>query len=123
MRHLAALLAALVAVAVVGATTVQLGRQAAAESLRVTALFLPGTPAEVMLTRIAMADGRLIRGTALPFAVEVLGDTPGIAARLESAGAVVVARLPSASLALGGCSSLPASAYGPRQERVRPAPL
>lgn len=124
MRHLAALVAALSAVIIVGSATVQLGRQAAAESSRVTAVFPPGTAAEAMLARVAMADGRLIRGTLLPFAVEVAGETPGIAARLEAAGAVVViARLPSDGLAVGGCSYRPGATYVPLSERMRPAPL
>jgi|GEM_PF-1910439 len=124
MRHLVALLAALAVVAVFGAATIELGRRAASESARVTAIFPPGTTAEAMLARIARADGRPIRGTLLPFAVEVAGDTPGIAARLQAHGAlVVVARLPSDGLAVGGCSYLPAAAYTSVRERLRVAPL
>jgi len=124
MRHLVALVAALLAVIVVGSATVQLGRRAAAESARVTAIFPPGITAEAMLARVALADGRLIRDTLLPFAVEVAGDAPGIAARLEAAGAlVVIARLPSDGLAIGGCSYLPAAAYPALRERIRSAPL
>ena len=124
IRHCAALGAALVAVAVVGTATVELGRKAAAGSARVTAVFPPGTSAEAMLAGIAMADGRLIRNTLVPFAVEVQGDAPGIAARLEAEGALfVIARLPTAVLALGGCSYRPAAAYPALRERLRALPL
>ncbi len=104
MRHLVALASGLLALALVGALTVDLGRRAAADGLRVTAIFPPGTSAEAMLKQVAMADGRLVRATILPFAVEVAGDAPGIAARLEANGAfAVVARLPGSMPALGGC--------------------
>lgn len=124
MRHLVALAAALVVVVLVGALTLALGRAAAEGSDRVTAIFAPGTSAALMMATIAAADGRLIRGTILPFAVEVAGDAPGIAARLEANGALaVVARLPSDSLAVGGCSYLAPESYPPARTRLRTAPL
>ena len=124
MRHLVALAAALVAALLVGGLTLALGRAAAGGSDRVTAIFAPGTSAAAMMATVAAADGRLIRDTILPFAVEVAGEAPGIAARLEANGAVVViARLPSDRLAVGGCSYLAPEAYPPARARLRALPL
>lgn len=123
MRHLVVVGCALLAMALAGLLVLELGRRAAADRSRVTAIFPPGSTPELMLARVAAADGRLIRGTVLPFAVEVAGDTPGIAARLEARGALVVARLPTSMLAVGGCSYLAPEAYPPRQKRLRPLPL
>ena len=124
MRHLAALASAVLAVVLVLALALELGRRAAADSLRVTAIFAPGSAPEQVMRRVALADGRLIRDTILPFAVEVAGDTPGIAARLEAAGALlVIARLPTDMLALGGCSYLAPEAYPSPERRLRPLPL
>jgi hypothetical protein len=112
MRHLVVLAAALLLAGLVGALTLGLGRAAADERLRVTAVFWPGTAGEAIMVAVARADGRVIRGTLLPFAVEVSGDRPGIAGRLEASGAVVViAELPAHGLALGGCSYLSPAAY------------
>jgi hypothetical protein len=124
MRHLVALAAALAAVVLVAALTLALGRAAAVESDRVTAIFPPGTSPASMMATVAAADGRLIRGTILLFAVEVAGEAPGIAARLEANGALaVIARLPGDSLAVGGCSYLAPEAYPPAMARLRTAPL
>ncbi len=124
MRHLVVLVAALAAVVLVGASTLALGRAAAAGSDRVTAIFPPGTSPALMMATVAAADGRLIRGTILPFAVEVAGEAPGIAARLEANGALaVIARLPADLLAVGGCSYLAPEAYQPARVRLRTAPL
>jgi hypothetical protein len=124
MRHLAALAAALAAVVLVAALTLALGRAAAVESDRVTAIFPPGTSPASMMATVAAADGRLIRGTILLFAVEVAGEAPGIAARLEANGALaVIARLPGDRLAVGGCSYLAPEAYPPAMARLRTAPL
>jgi hypothetical protein len=123
MRHLLVLGCAVLAMALAGLLVLELGRKAAADSSLVTAIFSPGSTPELMLARVAAADGRLIRGTVLPYAVEVAGDTPGIAARLEAAGAIVVARLPTSMLAVGGCSYFAPEAYPPRQQRLRPLPF
>lgn len=112
MRHLVVLAAGLLLTGLVGLATLGLGRAAADERLRVTAVFWPGTPPEAIMAAVARADGRLIRGTFLPFAVEVNGDRPGIAGRLEAEGAlVVVAELPAHGLAVGGCSYLSLDDY------------
>ena len=124
MRHLVALAAALAAVVLVAVLTLALGRAAAEVSDRVTAIFPPGTSPALMMATVAAADGRLIRGTILPFAVEVAGEAPGIAARLEANGAfAVIARLPGDMLAVGGCSYLAPEAYPPPRARLRTAPL
>ena len=112
MRHLVVLAAGLLVSGLVLAATLGLGRAAADERLRVTAVFWPGTPPEAIMAVVARADGRLIRSTILPFAVEVSGDRPGIASRLEASGAiVVVAELPAHGLAVGGCSYLAVEDY------------
>jgi hypothetical protein len=102
----AALLAG--AIAVTGLVFVLVMRQAAlpAEaSGTVLALFPPGIGAEARFAAIARADGRLVRGTALPNAVIVDGETPGFAGRLEAEGAWrVLAAGPFDLFAAGGCS-------------------
>jgi hypothetical protein len=124
MRHLVVLAAALASVVLVGVLTLALGRAAAVDSDRVTAIFAPGTSPALMMATVAAADGRLIRGTILPFAVEVAGEAPGIAARLEANGALaVIARLPGDMLAVGGCSYLGPEAYPGAKARLRTAPL
>lgn len=118
MRHLLALGAAVVVGAATLAATVGVSREAARERDRVTAVFQPGTPAAVMLAAVSRAEGRAIRGTLLPFALEVAGDRPGIAARLEAAGAMVVlAELPAHALAVGGCSYRSPSGYAATTDR------
>jgi hypothetical protein len=124
MRHLVVLAAALASVVLVGVLTLALGRAAAVDSDRVTAIFAPGTSPALMMATVAAADGRLIRGTILPFAVEVAGEAPGIAARLAANGALaVVAKLPGDMLAVGGCSYLAPEAYPGAEARLRTAPL
>jgi hypothetical protein len=124
MRHLAVLAAALLLALLVGATTLAIGQEAARERMRVTAVFPPGATPEAIIGVVARAQGRLIRTTVLPFAVEVMGDTPGIARRLEVEGALVVlAELPADLLAVGGCSYLsPGSDVSDRPD-LRPLPL
>ncbi len=118
MRHLLVVAAAFVAVVATVAATVGVSREAARERDRVTAVFRPGTPAATMLAAISRAEGRPIRATLLPFALEVAGDRPGIAARLEAAGAIVVlAALPAHALAVGGCSYLSPAGYAAAADR------
>ena len=120
MRHLVVLAAGLLISGLVLWATLGLGRAAADERLRVTAVFWPGTAAEAIMAAVARADGRLIRGSLVPFAVEVHGDRPGIAARLEAEGAlVVIAELPAHGLAVGGCSYLSLEDYGANARQRR----
>ncbi len=114
MRHLGVLAGALLLTGLVAGMTLALGREAARERGRVTAIFRPGITPEAIMSAVARADGRLIRGTLLPFAVEVeeTASGPGIAARLEAAGALlVVSELPTHLLAVGGCGYLAPGAY------------
>lgn len=120
MRHLVVLAAGLLISGLVLWATLGLGRAAADERLRVTAVFWPGTGAEDIMAAVARADGRMIRGSLLPFAVEVSGDRPGIAARLDAEGAlVVIAELPAHGLAVGGCSYLSVEDYDGRVRDAR----
>lgn len=112
MRHLAALLAGLLVSALVLGLALGLGSAAARDRDRVTAVFPPGTPPEAIMAAVARAEGRLVRMTLLPFAVEVAGTAPGIDRRLAAAGAMIVlAELPAQALTLGGCSFLAPGAY------------
>jgi hypothetical protein len=124
MRHLAVLAAALLLGGLVATATLAVGSEAARERARVTAVFAPGTSSAAIMAAVARAEGRLIRNTLLPFAVEVMGETPGIARRLEAEGAIIVlAELPAHALAVGGCSYLPPHSYGPAERGVRTLPL
>lgn len=120
MRHLTVLIAALLLFAAAAGATLRLGRLAAADQQRVTAVFPPGTSPASIMAAVSHADGRLVRETLLPFAVEVESDEAGIAVRLEATGALIVlARLPVHGLAVGGCSYGPADAYaGPAARRA-----
>jgi hypothetical protein len=112
MRHLAVLLAGLLVSAMVLALTLGLGSAAARDRDRVTAVFWPGTAPDAIMAAVARADGRLVRFSLLPFAVEVAGDAPGIDQRLAAAGALLVlAELPAHALAVGGCSYLSPGDY------------
>jgi hypothetical protein len=124
MRHLAVLAAALLLGGLVTTATLAIGQEAARERARVTAVFVPGTPPAAIMAAVARAEGRLIRNTVLPFAVEVMGDRPGIARRLEAEGAILVlAELPAHALAVGGCSYLPPGSYAPAEPGLRTLPL
>lgn len=112
MRHLAVLALGLVLSGLVVAATLGLGSAAARERDRVTAVFWPGTGSQAIMAAVTRAEGRLIRATLVPFAVEVAGDGPGIADRLAAAGTLLVlAELPAHGLAIGGCSYLSPAAY------------
>jgi hypothetical protein len=112
MRHLVVLALVLVLSGLVVAATIGLGSVAARERDRVTAVFWPGTGSQAIMAAVTRAEGRLIRATPVPFAVEVAGDTPGIAERLAAAGTLfVLAELPAHLLAVGGCSYLSPAAY------------
>jgi hypothetical protein len=116
MRHLVVLALGVVLSGLVVAATLGLGSLAARERDRVTAVFWPGTGSQAIMAAVTRAEGRLIRATLVPFAVEVAGDAPGIAERLMATGALVVlAELPAHGLAVGGCSYLSPVAYADRE--------
>jgi hypothetical protein len=67
------------------------------------AVFEPGVKADTIFNAIAMAGGKPVRPTWLPFVWSVAGDDPGLAGRLRGNGAIgTYAELPFA-LTLGGC--------------------
>lgn len=71
----------------------------------VLAVFPPGSDAEARFRAIARADGRLVRGTALPLGVVVDGEEAGFAGRLRAEGAgLVLAAGPFDLFTAGGCS-------------------
>lgn len=128
MRHLLVALAGLLVASIALGAALAVSAGAAGERLRVTAVFPPGTSETELFLRVAAAEGRIIQGTPLPFAVEVMGDAPGIAGRLEAMGAwLVLSELPTSLLAVGGCVSSPMGlAGGWRAERgttLLPAPV
>lgn len=105
---------ALLLAGLVLAAALAISAEAARRQERVVAVFAANSTAAAVLARVAAAEGRIIRETVLPFAVEVTGDRPAIAARLKAAGAwIVLTRLPAHALAVGGCSSLDPAAYPP----------
>lgn len=129
LPHLAAV-GTLLAVLLLGltATLLLLARAAAdpARTGRLTALFPPGWSAEERLGALVAADTLAIRESWIPGAVELEAATPGAAARLEAAGAVLVLpALPSDLLALGGCSGGRPADYPdrPALRKLRAGPM
>jgi len=106
--HLVATAALLATTVVVCALALALLLHAAADPERTgrfTAFFPAATPPEARLAAVIAAGGVPVREGWLPGAVELESEEPGIAQRLEAAGArLVLPGLPSKFLAFGGCS-------------------
>ena len=84
------------------ALTLTLGT--AADKGELMAVFPRGTGEAEVLTRVARAEGAVVRGTWLGNVWHVYGDRPGFAQSLRAAGAVyVLPALPFDLFGMGGC--------------------
>lgn len=93
---------------------------------RFTAVFPPGLGAEARLAAVLRADALPVRESWLLGAIEVEAAAPGVAARLEAEGAVLVLPgLPSDLLASGGCSAGGLAAFPdrPALRKLRAGPM